>query len=168
MHSLDRNADKSPSRWCWSTIFEKDPHLRLKIMKLGLTIDLKEGRKEMAMVQGMEAKGQEEEEAPRLERKARKMAAPRKRKQAASGSSSTPKRAKVHFAKFHQHSLLFSFLHIYIFYYSPVLLSRHTEVALCYFTGRRGISSLYQKQSRLFPSRSSRARKSKRISSVSR
>lgn len=68
--------------------------MRMTKKKLGPIFDLKEGRREPAMARAVEAEGEEEEDIPHLVRKARKMVAPWKRKQATSGSSSTPKRQR--------------------------------------------------------------------------
>lgn len=44
------------------TIFATKPHMRLRWKKLDNTVDLKEGRREMAMPRAMEAAGGEEED----------------------------------------------------------------------------------------------------------
>lgn len=74
----------------------RDPHMRLKRKRLGLAVDLREGRRMRALERVAEAeeRDEEEEETPLIQLE-KKTAAPRKRKQAAPGSMSTPERTKV-------------------------------------------------------------------------
>lgn len=75
-------------------IFMRDPNMHLHRTKLGPSVDLREGRKERALARAKEAQeGGEEEETP-LVWKERKTTDPRKRKQAAPGSTFAPKKTR--------------------------------------------------------------------------
>lgn len=91
-------------------IFFKDSLMRLKRKRLDPTVNLKEVRRGQAVEQSIEIEEEEEGDAPCPSHRRRgKRQLLQKRKQVASGSSSSPKRAKVQFVKFQQHSLFYLF-----------------------------------------------------------
>lgn len=63
--------------------------------KLGPAADLRVGMRERTLAQAMETEEGEEEEV----RRGKKMAAPRKREQAATGPTSAPKKAEAYFCE---------------------------------------------------------------------
>lgn len=71
--------------------------MQLKRKRLGPTVDMREGRREKALVQAVKTEEGEKKEVAPLIRKEKKMVAPWKREQATLGSRSTPKRAKACF-----------------------------------------------------------------------
>lgn len=110
MHNFTNNSDKSPLEVVPTpSIFSKDRLMRLKRERLGPIIDPKEGRREWPLAQATEAKDEDDNPRPLTWKKGKKIATPRKGKQAAPGFWSASKRAKEHFAKFHQYFLSYSF-----------------------------------------------------------